>query len=74
MKEGTKELFKRMVKAGRRTYFISVKQTESDKKYVTVTESRLVDKNKFDRFNILIFADKLAEVVTALQDAYAVAV
>ena len=74
MKEGTKELFNRMVKAGRRTYFISVRQTEDDKKYVTVTESRLVDKNKFDRFNIMVFPEKLADFVTALQDAYAVAV
>ncbi|MCU0640855.1 MAG: PUR family DNA/RNA-binding protein [Candidatus Margulisbacteria bacterium] len=73
MKTGTKELFKRMVRAGRRTYFISVRETENDKKYVTISESRLVDKNKFERFNLLVFSDKLAEFVTALQDAYAIA-
>jgi hypothetical protein len=64
------ELFSRMIKAGRRTYFISVKAAKnSSQKYITLTESRLNGQNKFDRFRILFFPDKLEELVSALQDA-----
>jgi len=66
---GNKELFKRMVKAGRRTYFISARESKNSKKYITLTESKLVDKNKFDRSNILVFPEKMEELVEALQDA-----
>lgn len=69
---GSKELFKRMVKAGRRTYFIAAKESKNSKKYITLTESKLVDKNKFDRSNILVFPEKMEELVEALQDAYQV--
>jgi len=69
---GSKELFKRMVKAGRRTYFISAKESKNSKKYITLTESKLVDKNKFDRANILVFPEKMEELVEALQEASAV--
>jgi len=67
---GGQELFSRMIKAGRRTYFISVKNARNgSRKYITLTESRLNDQNKFDRFRILFFPDKLEEFVCALQDA-----
>ena len=67
---GSKEIFHRMIKGGRRTYFVSVKESKNSHKYITLTESKLVDKNKFDRFNIMVFPDKLEELVGALQDAY----
>ena len=71
---GGKELFNRMVKAGRRTYFISVKEAKNNNKYVTVTESKVVDKDKFERFRIMIFQNKMGEFVEALQEAQQVAV
>ncbi len=70
---GGKELFTRMVKAGRRTYFISVKEAKNNNKYVTVTESKVVDKDKFERFRIMIFQNKMGEFVEALQEACEVA-
>ena len=66
---GAKELFKRMVKAGRRTYFFSVKEASNNQKYLTVTESKLVEKDKFDRFSIMVFQDKMEEFMKALQEA-----
>ena len=69
---GSKELFQRMVKAGRRTYFISAKESKNNIKYLTLTESKLVDKNKFDRFSIMVFPEKVEELVEAMKDAYAV--
>ena len=70
---GGKELFNRMVKAGRRTYFISVKEAKNNNKYVTVTESKVVDKDKFERFRIMIFQNKMGEFVEAIQEAQQVA-
>ena len=70
---GAKELFKRMVKGGRRTYFISVRESKNNRKYITLTESKLVDKNKFDRFNIMIWPEKIGELVQAMQEAEQVA-
>ena len=70
---GAKELFKRMVKGGRRTYFVSVKESKNNKKYVTLTESKLVGDGKFDRFNIMFFPEKVGEVIQALQEAQEVA-
>jgi len=71
---GGKDLFNRMVKAGKRTYFISVKEASNNQKYVTITESKLIEKNKFDRFNIMVFQDKLGEFATAFAEACQVAV
>ena len=71
---GGNELFSRMVKAGKRTYFISVKQASNNQKYVTLTESKLVGENKFDRFNIMVFQDKLGDFASAFADACKVAV
>jgi hypothetical protein len=70
---GGKDLFNRMVKAGKRTYFISVKEASNNQKYVTITESKLIEKNKFDRFNIMVFQDKLGEFATAFAEACQVA-
>ncbi|MDD4178526.1 MAG: DUF3276 family protein [Candidatus Margulisbacteria bacterium] len=67
--KGGKELFNRMVKAGKRTYFFSVKEASNKNKYLTLTESKLVGENKFDRFNIMVFQDKLGDFATAFADA-----
>ncbi|MGB9613102.1 MAG: DUF3276 family protein [Candidatus Margulisiibacteriota bacterium] len=63
------ELFSRMIRAGRRTYFVSVKSAKNNLKYITLTESRLNGQNGFDRSRIMFFPEKLEELVDALQDA-----
>lgn len=70
---GNKELFNRMVKAGQRTYFVNVNESAKGNKYVTLTESKRVEKDKFERSRVMIFVDKLQELLAALQDAQAVA-
>ncbi|MCU0640854.1 MAG: PUR family DNA/RNA-binding protein [Candidatus Margulisbacteria bacterium] len=68
-KNGGKELFTKTVKAGKRTYFIGVKEASNKNKYVTLTESKLVEDNKFDRFTIMVFQDKLADFAGAFAEA-----
>jgi len=66
---GGKELFSRTVKAGKRTYFISVKEASNQHKYITITESRLVDEGKFDRSRVMVFQDKLGDFAKAFGEA-----
>ena len=66
---GTNEIFNRTVKAGSRTYFIGIKQASNGNKYLTITESKRVEKDKFERYRIMVFQDKMAEFMDALQEA-----
>ncbi|MFC1511236.1 DUF3276 family protein [Candidatus Margulisiibacteriota bacterium] len=70
---GGKELFTRMVKAGQRTYFVSAKESAKGNKYIMLTESKRIEKDKFDRSRILLFKDKVEEFISALQEASLVA-
>jgi hypothetical protein len=70
---GAREVFKRMIKAGRRTYFISVKESKNNKKYITLTESKVVGANKFDRFSIMVFPERMVELLQGLHEAEQVA-
>lgn len=65
---GRNEIFSRTVKAGRRTYFIAVKEASNKDKYITLTETKRVDKDKFDRFSIMVFQDTIDDFVDALQE------
>lgn len=53
----------RIVKSGRRTYFIDTKTTKDGKGYISITESTLIDANKnlHQRSKILVFAESLKE-------------
>ncbi|MFH1386705.1 MAG: DUF3276 family protein [bacterium] len=66
---GSKELFNKMVKAGRRTYFVTVKESSNNNKYVMITESKLVEKDKFQRSSVMVFPDKIGEVAGVLAEA-----
>ena len=66
---GSKELLNRMVKAGQRTYFVGVKESAKGNRYITITESKRIEKDKFDKSRVMVFSDKAAEFVDALQEA-----
>lgn len=44
------EIFSRVVRAGKRTYFFDVKQTRNKEKYLTVTESKRLFDNESGKF------------------------
>jgi len=44
------EIFSRVVRAGKRTYFFDVKQTRSKEQYLTITESKRLFDNKSGKF------------------------
>lgn len=68
-----KELFSRQIPAGRRTYFIDLKESSAGKRYLKITESKHIDGDKFERHQIMLpqehadaFFEALAEVAAAL--------
>lgn len=65
------ELYTKRVRAGKRTYFFDVKSTKSEKDfYVTITESKRVGEEEYEKHKIFLykedfdkFSDALDEVV-----------
>ena len=54
----------KIVKAGARTYFFDIKEAKNGKKYLALTESRLIgdkDKNEHHRSTIIIFPEQAKE-------------
>ena len=66
---GAKELFNRAVKAGQRTYFIAVREAKTGNKYLNITESKRVDKDKFDKSRMYVFKDHIEDFMNVLQEA-----
>lgn len=61
----------RIVKSGRRTYFIDSKKTKEGKGYLTITESKLIDsvKNIHERSKIIVFSDSLKDFAHEVTEA-----
>lgn len=66
-RKGVKKMVKtdsKMVKAGSRTYFFDIKEAKNGKKYLVLTESRLVgDENKKERqrSTLILFPEQAKE-------------
>ena len=54
------------VKAGRRTYFIDVKQSKTGSKYVKITESKRIGDGEFERHDVIIYEEDIDKIVVAL--------
>jgi hypothetical protein len=60
----------RVVKAGRRTYFIDLRKTKDGRDYLLITESKLInaEKNEHSRSSIFVFADSIKSFVGELTE------
>ncbi|MBD5397293.1 PUR family DNA/RNA-binding protein [bacterium] len=66
------EVYSKAVKAGKRTYFMDVKETKSGERYLTITESkRLFDENLnkfvYDKHKIFLYKEDFDNFVEGLQ-------
>ena len=57
------------IDAGKRTYFLDVKQTRERLKYVKITESKRLEDGEFERHQILIFEEDIYKIMDAFQSA-----
>jgi hypothetical protein len=64
-------LFSKMVKSGKITYFLDVKEAKNNTKYLTVTASQpsREEEKKFTKSSINIFSNSAEEFVGALKQA-----
>lgn len=62
-------VFSSMVRSGRTTYFLDVKQAKNGKKYLAITETRIDGENKKSRSVIRIFSESVASFQQAVNEA-----
>jgi hypothetical protein len=72
-KSGKEEIFTRVVRAGKRTYFFDVKATRSDDFYLTITESkkRMGKEGKvfYEKHKIFLYKEDFEKFTDGLKDA-----
>jgi len=66
---GREEVYSRRVPAGKRTYFFDVKSTRSGEDFfVTITESKRVDEDRYEKHKIFLYKEDFGKFVAALHD------
>jgi len=64
-------LFSSMLRAGRTTYFLDVKEAKNGKKYLAITETRIDGEDKKSRSVIRVFTETVASFQQAVNEAAA---
>lgn len=65
------EIFSKVVKAGKRTYFFDIKATKGNDLYITLTESKKVTTNgaeQFQKHKIFVYKEDFDKVLEGLQE------
>lgn len=62
-----KEVKSIKVAAGKRTYFLDVKQTREGSTYLKLSESKRLDNGEYERHQVIIFEGDINNIVDALQ-------
>ncbi len=65
------EVFSKVVKAGRRTYFFDIKSTKGKDLYLTITESKKTTEDGFERFEkhkIFLYKEDFEKFEEALNE------
>ncbi len=63
------EVYSRRVPAGKRTYFFDVKTTRSGEDFfITITESKRVDEDRYEKHKIFLYKEDFGKFVTALHE------
>lgn len=63
------EIFTKRVRAGKRTYFFDVKSTKSERDfYITITESKKVGEEEYEKHKIFLYKEDFAKFSDALDE------
>ena len=69
------EIFSKVVRAGKRTYFFDVKATRKDDYYLTITESKKIFDNDgrfhFEKHKLFLYKEDFSKFEEGLMDAIA---
>jgi hypothetical protein len=73
-KDRQDEMFSKVVKAGKRTYFFDVKATRGNDYYVTITESkRNGDSESYQKHKLFLYKEDFDKFLEGLQETLVVA-
>ncbi len=64
-------LFSSMVRSGRTTYFIDVKEAKNGNKYISISETKVDADDKKSRATVRIFGETIGQFRQAVNDAAA---
>lgn len=64
-------LFSTMVRAGRTTYFVDVKEAKNGSKFMSISESRFDADDKKQRTTLRVFGDSVDQFRQAIDEAAA---
>ncbi len=68
-RNGREEVYSRRVPAGKRTYFFDVKSTRSGEDFfVTITESKRIDEDRYEKHKIFLYKEDFGKFVAALHE------
>jgi hypothetical protein len=62
-------LFSSMVRSGRTSYYIDVREAKNGKKYISIAEDQLGDGDKKTRATVHVFKESVAQFRQAVDDA-----
>ncbi len=66
-------LFSTMVKSGRTTYFVDVKEAKNGNKFISISENRIDADDKRQRSTVRVFGETVNEFRQAIDEAAAAA-
>lgn len=69
--ERQEEVFTKVVRAGKRTYFFDIKATKGNDFYVTITESKKQlenGKNNFQKHKVFLYKEDFEKFIDSLQE------
>jgi len=62
-------VYSSMVRAGRTTYFVDVKEAKNGKRYMSISENRLDDEDKKQRATVRVFKESVDQFRQAVEEA-----
>jgi len=65
----TDVVFSTVIRAGRTTYFVDVREAKNGRKYLSISESRLDEEQRRQRTTLRVFADTIEQFRQAVEDA-----
>ncbi len=66
-------LFSTMIRAGRTTYFVDVREAKNGSKYLSISENKITGDQKKERVTVRVFGDSIEEFKQAVNDAVSAA-
>ncbi len=64
-------VFSSMVRAGRTTYFVDVKEAKNGKRYMAITENKIEEDDKKQRITVRVFSEHVDQFRQAVDEAAA---